>query len=427
MSDGIGVPLRSHESAGFATRVVRKVSSVFKRSQQKARGWFAKVVFALPVFSRRNLRHRVVRCEDNCTHVESFPDSAWIGNKDWYLTIRRAEMIQRKTACCDDKKALDLFRQSATRYNQGEDFRLPEVFLAGINNARIYSRDFLLMSADRKRLYHESSLWRDDILDANGIFDVVFWPSPKMVSGEYCLLSCPCADKNYSEWLLGNLPRLSLIEKFPELKSVRLIVPRSLKQYQRESLEMAGVSPERLVEFDDGYWQVDKLYFTELPSPLGNPSPYAVEWLRSKFLGNASTPATGVKRLLYVTRRDAPQRRVLNEKEIVDYLKGIGFEVICPGDYSFAEQIKMFSEASVVVGPHGAAFANMVFAPAGATLIEFFGDNYLHGCYWALASICGQKHTFVTGPSRWLDYTISLEALKATLAKVLPAGVVRGN
>ncbi|HLX68000.1 MAG TPA: glycosyltransferase family 61 protein, partial [Verrucomicrobiae bacterium] len=257
-----------------------------------------------------------------------------------------------------------------------------------------------------------------DILDANGIFDVLHWPSPKIVGGEYCLLTCPCADKNYSEWLLGNLPRLSLIEQFPELKSVRLIVPRSLKPYQRESLEMAGIPSERLVAFDNGYWQVDKLYLTELPSPLGNPSPHAVAWLRSKLLKGTAAKASKTGRRLYVTRRDAPQRRVLNEPEIIDYLEGIGFETICPGDLSFAEQIQIFSDANIVVGPHGAAFANMVFAPPEAALIEFFGDNYLHGCYWALSGICGQKHSFVVGPSQWLDYSISLDELKATLEKV---------
>jgi hypothetical protein len=60
----------------------------------------------------------------------------------------------------------------------------------------------------------------------------------------------------------------------------------------------------------------------------------------------------------------------------------------------------------------------MVFAPENAILIELFGDNYINGCFWALTNIRGQKHAFLTGPSKWLDYSISLQRLKALLARV---------
>ena len=47
-----------------------------------------------------------------------------------------------------------------------------------------------------------------------------------------------------------------------------------------------------------------------------------------------------------------------------------GFEPIVPGRMSFREQIRVFSEASVVVGPHGAALTNLVFAPHGCRIVE---------------------------------------------------------
>jgi capsular polysaccharide biosynthesis protein len=377
----------------------------------------AKIAFSVPGLSKFNLRHRVRRFVDVCVPVNSFSDAtSW--HENWYLTLRSAETIHRKAPFSIRQSDVALFRQYIARYNEGEDFRLPEVFLACINKARIYSRDFLVMSSDKSCLYLESALSVNDVFEANGIFDIIRWPSPKAVPGEYVLLGCPWSDKNYFEWLLGNLPRLALIEQFPQLGSLPLIVPGKLKPYQKESLQMAGIPAERLVEFDGPYWQVDKLYFVQLLNPMGNPSPHTVSWLRDKFLGAAPASNSAAGRLLYITRRDASQRRVLNEEEITDFLQGIGFEIICPGDFSFAEQINMFRDANVVVGPHGAAFSNMVFAPAGATLIEFFGDNYMNGCYWALASICGHKHAVLTGPAQWLDYSISLADLKTTLHRV---------
>ena len=404
------------------TQLPRRVARRLRRSGmgllRTTRAITAKAFYSLPLVSRRNPRSMLAKCSDHCIGVDSFPIRSSLDSKDWYLRIRPCETIRRKLPFSIHQRDLELFYESITRHNQGEVFRFPEVFLACINKARLYSKDFLVISADKKRLYRESALSRDDILETNGIFDTIIWPSLKEVPGDFCLLAGPWSHKNYSEWLLGNLPRLSIIEQFDELSSTRLIVPSPLRSYQEDTLLMAGIRPERLVGFDNSHWQVDRLYFPELPSPLGNPSPHAVSWLRARFLGQMPASPAASKRLLYVTRRDASQRRVLNEEEIVNYLMGLGFEIICPGDFSFRDQINIFRDASIVIGPHGAAFANMVFAPPNATLIEFFGNNYLHGCYWALTNIRGQKHAFLTGPSQWLDYSISLEQLKLLLAKV---------
>ena len=70
----------------------------------------------------------------------------------------------------------------------------------------------------------------------------------------------------------------------------------------------------------------------------------------------------------------------------------------------------MFRDVEIVIAPHGGACTNMVFAPIGATLIEFFGNNYINGCYWALTNICGQKHAFLTGPS-YLGRLVMVQAV----------------
>jgi hypothetical protein len=57
----------------------------------------------------------------------------------------------------------------------------------------------------------------------------------------------------------------------------------------------------------------------------------------------------------------------------------------------------------------------MVFAPPQATLIELFGDNYLNGCFWAVANILGHRHAFLTGPAQALDYSIAPERIETLL------------
>ena len=51
-------------------------------------------------------------------------------------------------------------------------------------------------------------------------------------------------------------------------------------------------------------------------------------------------------------------------------LAPLGFRPIVPGEMSVKEQIAVFSRAKVIVAPHGAALANLAFAPPGAALVE---------------------------------------------------------
>ena len=55
------------------------------------------------------------------------------------------------------------------------------------------------------------------------------------------------------------------------------------------------------------------------------------------------------KRRLYVSRSDAKARRILNEEEVIKFVKSYNFEVINPGDFTFIEQISIFSNARLLI------------------------------------------------------------------------------
>jgi capsular polysaccharide biosynthesis protein len=290
------------------------------------------------------------------------------------------------------------------------------VFFASLTKGKLFSEDFLVLSENNHILF-ESALLKQDVLEKNGILDRLWQPTSRPVSGTYNLLGTPWSGTFYYHWLLDALPRLSLLEELPEFREYPLVVPKNLQAFHLDSLEMAGVSERSLVRFDNECWQVERLIFPGLLSITGSPSPHAVEWLRRRFLKVAASMSKP-ERLIYVTRRDAAKRRLLNEEEIIAYVTRLGFEVVCPGELSFSEQIRLFAGARVVIGPHGAGFTNMVFAPVDATLVEFFGDNYMNGCFWALTNILGQTHAFVSSPTEILDYSIPLERVKAILGKL---------
>lgn len=395
-------------------RVARKLKRIAAVVWKTIRSWLAKAVYSLPFLTRHDPRRKVIKCKDHCRIIDRFPQNTESIPEDWYLKVRSRETLQRQPSLCLDESEATRFRVGTAKYQCGDRCEIPEVFMACIHDARIEGRDFLLLSREDQILF-ESALSNHEVLEENGILDRIIRPTTRKLPGTYALLAHPWA-WGYYHWMIEVLPKISLIEKFDELKSVPLIVPHRLNAFQIDSLRKAGVSVDRMVHLDDGEWQVDHLFFPEILGPSGSPSPHAVAWLRKTFLHHAPLQAASPNSRIYLTRRDAPKRRVINEGEIIAFLQERGFATVCPGDLSFSEQIEIFRNVRVVVSPHGAALTNMVFAPPGATLVEMFGDNYINGCYWALANLCGHRHAFLTEPAQALDYSVSIDRLDALLA-----------
>jgi capsular polysaccharide biosynthesis protein len=91
------------------------------------------------------------------------------------------------------------------------------------------------------------------------------------------------------------------------------------------------------------------------------------------------------RRLLFVTRRDAPTRHLSNYDVVVAMLARFGFEHVSSGEMSFDEQVRTFSEARMVVGVCGAALANLAFMPRGGRVVMLTPAT-MPGCFfWEVA------------------------------------------
>lgn len=68
-------------------------------------------------------------------------------------------------------------------------------------------------------------------------------------------------------------------------------------------------------------------------------------------------------------------------------LDAYGFEVIHPEKLSLPDQAKIFSQAAIICGSHGAAHTNMIFAHESALIIEIFGGVIGFRTYYASLAI----------------------------------------
>jgi hypothetical protein len=207
------------------------------------------------------------------------------------------------------------------------------------------------------------------------------------VAGPAFLLSDDVWPPNYSHWLLDTLPRLSVLAD-AGVRGATLVTGPLPAAFQRETLRLCGWGPANIVELAPGQAvRAEQLLATtdqpQPPHPMFKGAPLAARYLRRHFVPPGTKP-TG--RRLYISRNDAPGRRVSNEPELMAALAARGFERVLLGATTVPAQAAMFAAADWIVAPHGAGLSNLVFARPGATVLELFPRSYGTPAYYVIAA-----------------------------------------
>ena len=155
---------------------------------------------------------------------------------------------------------------------------------------------------------------------------------------------------NHYHWLMDYLPRLSIVEAFRDLAELPLVVGGDLEAGQAQMLGHLGIAPERLLKVD-----LERVYrFRQLwvPAQLVDRMrlhPGAIEWMHARI----ARPGQCVRRM-FISRRDAARRRLVNEDEIIEIVSAHGFEIVLPAMLNQVDQARLFTEAASVIGVAGA-------------------------------------------------------------------------
>jgi hypothetical protein len=148
----------------------------------------------------------------------------------------------------------------------------------------------------------------------------------------------------------------------------------------------------------------------------GNPSLQKIQLLRSVVESKSRmNPSIGI--LMY---RQEPTRKILNHDETLAMLKTkypdvewVVFDKLSP-----AETATLFSNAKIIVGPHGAGFTNMIFAPKGIHVVEFISMEAPNVCYWHMSEMIGNHHLMVPCYTKDTQFTIDTEEVLRLLPSI---------
>lgn len=215
-------------------------------------------------------------------------------------------------------------------------------------------------------------------------------PEVERVDGTVLSLTTRGTVGNYYHFLYDAVARYGIFEETLPGEQVDAIVVPHQSGYQRQILELAGITGRFIQPRADRTIRADRLLVPSTPNQDLAAPRSATDWLRKRLpaSGRTDTPTR-----LYLSRGQQPGgRRYLQEAELWPRLERQGFVMLDPGTLSVQEQIDVFANADVIVAPHGAALTNITWSRPGVRVLEMFAGTYVHLGLWTIAEAIGGMH-----------------------------------
>lgn len=151
---------------------------------------------------------------------------------------------------------------------------------------------------------------------------------------------------------------------------------------------MLGILSDKLIEVDrDDYHLIAKrLLAPSVPVMSGKCPKWAYDYIRTRIKDDHPVLKVKGYERIYITRKDASKRFVVNEEQVIALLAQRGFRVVVLTPLSTQEKIAIFSSAQVIVAPFGSGSANIVFSEPGTKLIELSPITVVDTYFWKLCS-----------------------------------------
>jgi capsular polysaccharide biosynthesis protein len=281
-------------------------------------------------------------------------------------------------------------------------------FVAELDYGRIYE-DGIIITKDNHLLADTTIMEWGKTLDTHHIFTRNELPLPRYIPGRVAVLASPGA-QCYYHWLFQILPRLELLEKSSISYDSIYLMPMN-EPFQLETLLLIGLHNKKVIfgKLDEQI-VADTLIVPAIPTRGDTFSPWVCNFIRGKMLRIASPIENNYN--IYISRKNAQSRRIINEEEIIELLQAFNFKTVFLEDLSIQEQITIMSSAKTIITPHGSALANVVFCNPETHVIEIFNEHCLTEMYKNLCiSMNIHHHALITSSDNLNDEQIANDDL----------------
>lgn len=248
---------------------------------------------------------------------------------------------------------------------------------------------------------------------------------PEIVHDEPSLILSCTWDAAFYHFFYDAVGKLVVAEYHGITPANHAVYFNTVAPWQKDALGLLGVHPRPLPggvvhRFRQG---VIPCYSG---SPPGLPTPEFMRFMRRLRSPDAEMVPD---RKLFLSRGSVTSGRTLeNEAALYDQCFRIrGYERVDPGTLSFADQRALFSSATHLAGPHGAAFSLLCLGRLPLSVIELHSPHYHAACFRHATTALGGRYAAFNGrprlfqPPHWhANFTLDAAAVAAWLASLPP-------
>jgi capsular polysaccharide biosynthesis protein len=274
------------------------------------------------------------------------------------------------------------------------------VFVAELQDGRVYGKKGDVITADGWVLTDvnpEMSQSRD----RHSLTERGNMPEPERIRGTVAVLATSCY-YNYFHWKFDALSRIRFFEEAGA--EIDYYYTDCDKPFQQDLLDLMDIPPEKIIRAQkDSHIIAERLLVSSLPGDQVRQNYRSFKdadtyrFIRSRVLEKVTLPNNPPEPvILYISRKG---KRVLeNEKQLISALQQlVPMEVICLEDLSVAEQARLFGQARLVIGMHGAGLANLVYCRIGCSVIEIHNPFYVNPLYFQISRLMQLHYYAVLG------------------------------
>lgn len=192
---------------------------------------------------------------------------------------------------------------------------------------------------------------------------------------------------NFYHWIHECLPRLvALKEKINSFDELYCIWGGRIRpsKYHIEIMGRLGISPQ-CIRYHSSVVSLSRLLhcsFVHTGSVHPKQSVYASSLLNAV----ATESLRDLPSRFFIFRKQDAARSFANNEDIAALAKYFGFAVLYLEDFKLGDQVRLFKNADIVVGAHGAGLVHIVNMRPTCRLIEIMPSDSVHPIYSYLAS-----------------------------------------
>ena len=194
-----------------------------------------------------------------------------------------------------------------------------------------------------------------------------------------CLTQGASGHTNYFHWLFDILPKIKIFSEQYSLSEINYFYLTILKDFQKTTLKLLKLDKIKIIDSNKyRHVSANKIFAVDHPwysqgyilNEAKNLPVWIIHWLRNSFLNSANIFDNNEK--IFIDRTDSQFNhcQLQNNNEVSSFLESKGFTTYKVSQLTFEQQIYLFKKAKIIVGAHGAAFANLAFCSPKTKVIE---------------------------------------------------------